>query len=89
MDLFRRVAAQGRVVCVVLHDLGLAARHCDRVALMHRGRLATLGAPDEALGDAALAGTYGIRAVRMRVEGQALLAPWERLGADASREMRP
>jgi hypothetical protein len=56
---------------------------------MHRGRLATLGAPDEALGDAALAGTYGIRAVRMRVEGQALLAPWERLGTDASREMRP
>jgi hypothetical protein len=25
----------------------------------------------------------------MRVEGQALLAPWERLGTDASREMRP
>jgi iron complex transport system ATP-binding protein len=89
MDLFRRVAAQGRVVCVVLHDLGLAARHCDRVALLHRGRLATLGVPDEALDDAALAQAYGIRAVRMRVEDQALLAPWERLGAGASREMRP
>ena len=89
MELFRRVAGEGRAVCVVLHDLGLAARHCDRVALLHGGRLAALGAPDEALGDAALAQAYGIRAVRMRIEGQALLAPWERLGDAPSREARP
>lgn len=89
MELFRGVARAGATVCVVLHDLGLAARHCDRVALLHRGRVATLGTPDEALDDAALAEAYAIRAVRMRIDGQALLAPWERLGGDASREARP
>jgi len=89
MELFRGFARAGAAVCVVLHDLGLAARHCDRVALLHRGRVATLGVPDEALGDDALAEAYAIRAVRMRIDGQALLVPWERLAGDAPREMRP
>ena len=42
MGLLRSLADEGAAVVVVLHDLNLAARYADRVALMSRGRLAAL-----------------------------------------------
>ena len=51
-DLVRELAAEGRAVVAVLHDLSLAAEYCDRVLLLDRGRVAALGAPAAAL-------TYG------------------------------
>jgi iron complex transport system ATP-binding protein len=45
----RALAEQGRCVLVVLHDLTLAARYCDRIAVFDRGRLAASGPPAEVL----------------------------------------
>lgn len=45
----RRLADEGRCVMVVLHDLSLAARYCDRVAMFGTGRLQALGTPSEVL----------------------------------------
>jgi iron complex transport system ATP-binding protein len=42
MGLVRSLADGGAAVVAVLHDLNLAARYADRVALMSRGRLAAL-----------------------------------------------
>lgn len=42
MGLLRSLAQEGAAVTVVLHDLNVASRYADRVALMHRGRLAAL-----------------------------------------------
>jgi iron complex transport system ATP-binding protein len=39
----------GITVVVVSHDINLAARHCDRVVLLHRGSVAGDGPPDEVL----------------------------------------
>ena len=39
----------GITVVVVSHDINLAARHCDRVVLLHRGAVAADGPPDEVL----------------------------------------
>ncbi|MEU0822292.1 ATP-binding cassette domain-containing protein [Streptomyces mirabilis] len=40
-------AATGMTVLVTTHYMDEADQHCDRVALMHRGRVRALGTPDE------------------------------------------
>jgi iron complex transport system ATP-binding protein len=62
MEVFRDLAAGGRAVLVSLHDLGLAARHCTRLLLMHQGRLAADGPPAEVLTEANLRTIFGVRA---------------------------
>lgn len=46
------------VICV-LHDLNQAAFHCDRLLLMHRGRLLRHGTPSEVLESDVLSEVYG------------------------------
>ncbi|NGM45905.1 ABC transporter ATP-binding protein [Rhodobacter sp. SGA-6-6] len=58
----RRIAAEGRVVLAVLHDLTLAARWADRIAVLHGRRLHSFGAPSEVLTPAMLAEVYGVDA---------------------------
>ena len=79
MELFRRLAAGGRTICVALHDLPLAVRFCDRLAVMSKGRVDVVGPPEAALDDTALERIYAIRGTRSRIDGQTLLIPWERL----------
>jgi iron complex transport system ATP-binding protein len=62
MTAFARLAAQGKAVLVSLHDLGLAARHCTRLILMHRGRIHADGRPSEVLTRDNLARVFGISA---------------------------
>ncbi|NJL93510.1 MAG: heme ABC transporter ATP-binding protein [Anaerolineae bacterium] len=45
MMIARELAAEGRGVLVVLHDINLAAQYADRVGIVHDGRLAVLGDP--------------------------------------------
>jgi len=76
MALFRRLAAGGACVCVVLHDLSLAARFCDRVAVLDRGRLVAHGPPAEVLDDGLLGDVYGVRGLRCVADGVDVLIPW-------------
>src|SRR3546814_18430293 len=43
MALLRRLAGEGRLVMVVMHDLGMASRFCDRLLMLSEGRLAAVG----------------------------------------------
>ncbi|MFN6978702.1 MAG: ABC transporter, partial [Gemmobacter sp.] len=65
MGVFRELAAEGRGVVVSIHDLGLAARHCTRLVMMHRGRIVADGPAPAVLTDAALAAVFGIRALTL------------------------
>lgn len=60
MQAFRALAAQGTATLVSLHDLGLAARHCDRLILMDRGRIVADGTPETVLTPDHLHDTFGI-----------------------------
>ncbi|WP_304615388.1 ABC transporter ATP-binding protein [Paracoccus sp. (in: a-proteobacteria)] len=62
MALFSDLARQGRGVVAALHDLGLAARHCTRLVVLHQGRIAADGPPEAVLTPDLLAHVFGIRA---------------------------
>lgn len=49
LDLVGGLAAEGRTVVAAVHDLDLAARYCDRLALLDDGRLVASGTPAEVL----------------------------------------
>ena len=75
MELLAERARAGTLVVVVLHDLTMAARFCDRLLLLSQGRLMADGSPDAVLTDAALAEVYGITAWRGAAGGTPLLVP--------------
>jgi iron complex transport system ATP-binding protein len=60
MQVFAELAREGRAVVVSLHDLGLAARHCTRLVLMHQGRVVADGQPDEVLTPDLVAQVFGV-----------------------------
>jgi iron complex transport system ATP-binding protein len=66
MKLVRALAADGRIVVAVLHDLNLAARWADHIIVLHQGRVECAGPPAEALTAGVLARVYGVHAVVAR-----------------------
>ncbi|MBO9707597.1 MAG: ABC transporter ATP-binding protein [Caulobacter sp.] len=58
LELLRDEAARGAAVVVTLHDLGLAARACDRLVVLDHGRVAAQGAPMKALSPQVLAEVF-------------------------------
>lgn len=62
---------QHAALCIVLHDVNLAARHCDRIALLAEGRLIVHAPPAEALTPTHLAHAYGLPAQRHTARGDA------------------
>jgi len=60
MEVLRNHAAGERAAIVVLHDLGLAARFCDRLYLLNHGRLHCSGPVAEVLTRENIAEVYGV-----------------------------
>jgi iron complex transport system ATP-binding protein len=68
MRLLRGFVDRGGAALVVLHDLTLAARHCERVLVLERGRLRADAPPSAALAEELLAEVF---CVRSRVDRRA------------------
>lgn len=68
MALARRLANLGRAVVLVLHDLDLALRGCDRIALLSGGTLRALGSPEEVFTSGVLDEVFRVRVGRMHTE---------------------
>jgi iron complex transport system ATP-binding protein len=56
----QRLAREGRGVLLASHDLNLVAGHCDRVVLLHEGRVFADAAPEVALSAANLQRVFGV-----------------------------
>ena len=65
MDTARSLAGDGRAVAIVTHDLALALRRADRLAIMQDGRLRMLGSPDEVFESGAVDEVFGVRLRRV------------------------
>ena len=79
MALFKRIAAAGTGVVVVLHDLSLAGRFCDQLVLLDQGRILADGPPSAVLDDANLARAFGIAVARGDHDGKQFVLPWQAL----------
>lgn len=63
MDNARSLARESHAIVVaVLHDISLALRYADRIAVLRDGRLTAFGAPAEIISEKMLADIYGIAA---------------------------
>jgi len=60
MNLLRGFAVDSRSCLVVLHDLSLASRYCDRVYLMNQSEIVAQGLPREVLNRENLQSVYGV-----------------------------
>ena len=58
------VRGRGLATIVVLHDLNLAARYCDRVMVLDHGRVLAEGPPADALAAPLVSSTYDVAAQR-------------------------
>lgn len=59
MRRLRRRAAEGRAVVAALHDINLASAACDRLVVLHGGRVAAEGVPNTVLVPGVLGGVFG------------------------------
>jgi iron complex transport system ATP-binding protein len=85
MRLLRGFVDRGGAAVVVLHDLTLAARTCDRVVVLDRGRVRADGPPHAALDEALLASVFQVRAqigrdAAGRIEHVLAVEPWQPQG---------
>ena len=61
MNIARDFAKRGGGVVAILHDLNLTAMYADRVHVLHRGRLAAAGTPQDVLRDEMIARVFECR----------------------------
>ncbi|MFJ3705342.1 MULTISPECIES: ABC transporter ATP-binding protein [Streptomyces] len=65
LEVLALVRASGLTVLTALHDLNLAALHCDVLHVIDAGRIVASGAPHDVLTPALLADVFGVRAHRV------------------------
>jgi len=60
LQAVREFADRGAAVLVILHDLNLAARYCDRILLLENGRPVALDTPEQVLRPDTLQAVFGL-----------------------------
>jgi iron complex transport system ATP-binding protein len=75
MRIGRGLAAAGRSVVVVVHDLSLASAYADRLALLSEGRLEAIGTPAEVLTEERVERVYGLPVELHLVAGRPVVVP--------------
>ncbi len=66
LQAVRTFAERGVAVLVILHDLNLAARYCDRLLLLADGRTQVLGPPEQVLQAEPLKAVFGLEVLVQR-----------------------
>lgn len=77
------VRDRGLAGLVAIHDINLAARYCDRVALLHEGSVYAVGSPD-VLTPETVRTVYGVDVTVHDHDGRRLIVPEAPAESDAS-----
>ena len=72
LDVLRAFASGEKGCLVVLHDLSLASRYCDRLVLLDRGRCIASGVAKEVLTEQSVRDVYGVDVMAIGPEGNVL-----------------
>ena len=75
MNLLAIQAQNNTVVCVILHDLNLAAAYCQSLYLLDKGKLASSGCADEVLTQENILSTFGVDTKVTNNNGQIEINP--------------
>jgi iron complex transport system ATP-binding protein len=78
MDLLRQLNREWSLtIVVVLHDLTLASLYCDRLILLHKGRLHSIGPPTDVLTRGVIEEVYrtGVTVMETPVGGRPIILP--------------
>jgi iron complex transport system ATP-binding protein len=87
MDLIRRWQQRSNLtVIAVLHDLNLASMYCDRLLLLHEGRMVRLGKPSDVITSSTIRSVYGAEATVIHHPGNGV--PQILLDTDLKQNMR-
>ena len=70
MALAKDLAAKGKTVVLVLHDLTLALEHADRMVVMGDGAVRAAGSPEEVFQSHCLKDVFGVDVGRTEVDGK-------------------
>lgn len=69
MDMARQLAAEGKAVVMVLHDLSQALRTADEVVVLKDGYVLQEGTPDEVFASGNLQKAFGVQVARHQTDG--------------------
>lgn len=73
----RELARHRQIATVMaIHDINLAARFCDRLILLKRGAVHSIGSPSEVVTPQNLRDVHGINAVVSWHGGSPYVIPW-------------
>ncbi|MFC3052793.1 ABC transporter ATP-binding protein [Kordiimonas pumila] len=79
MEILKEQASNGVGAVVVMHDLALAARTCDRLILICEGRVLAAGTPGHVLTDANIQKAFHVSVSRWKAGGVDMIAPIARI----------
>ncbi len=66
LDLVRRLVDEGLTAVAAIHDLGMAARYCDRLVLLSGGRVLAEGTPEGVLVPDIIESAFGVKSAVYR-----------------------
>lgn len=78
MEILQQHAKAGGTVLVVMHDLNLASRFCDKLVLMNHGKILKYDNAQTLIEDPLLAQTYGISLRTFKDDGHLCVIPGAR-----------
>ncbi|MGV9184080.1 heme ABC transporter ATP-binding protein [Arcanobacterium canis] len=75
LHMCNELAQKGHAVVAVMHDIQVAASHCDRIALMSNGKIVAYGTPHEVLTPSLLSEVYGWPIEVFNINGRIVVIP--------------